>query len=152
MPFLYESYTRARSLAEYLLDLYIINEKEMTYIPGGMIVDGERYDWTGTSKRLMLTDGTHTFEAVVPAGWKFSKWESLAGDGWTEVEISDLLVNPTVGVTSGNAFLRAYLLPVDVVPPPPEIPTWLKVLAVLGVVVAAVSGGVWLATRPKKVR
>ena len=125
-------------MPEYILDLYIINEKEMEYIPGGMIVDGERYDWTGTNERLMLADGTHTFEAVVPAGWKFSKWESLSGDGWTAVEISNPLINPTTGVTSGNAFLRAYLLPVEVVPPSPLLPI---------VIIAAIIGILYLVTR-----
>ena len=106
-------------LPEQILDLYITDEKEMKNIPGAIIIDGTRYSWTETKKRLMLTAGTYTFEVIVPAGWKFSRWESLGGDGWTAVEILDPLANPTAGVTKGNAFLRVYLLPPEVVPPPP---------------------------------
>ncbi|GAJ06156.1 unnamed protein product, partial [marine sediment metagenome] len=114
-------------LPEEILDLYIIDEKEMKSIPGAIIVDGTYYSWTETKKRLMLIAGTHTFEVIVPAGWTFSRWESLGGDGWTAVELLDPYVNPTTGITKGDAFLRAYLIPPEEVPPVeiglPEIAT-----------------------------
>ncbi|GAJ06358.1 unnamed protein product, partial [marine sediment metagenome] len=109
-------------------------------IPGAIIVDGTRYDWTETSKRLILTAGTHTFEVIVPSGWKFSRWESLGGDGWTAVELLDPLANPAVGVTAGPAFLRAYLVPPEEVPPPVEIGVPEIATAGLAIVDAALIG------------